>query len=60
VISLGSVAATITLPSVALISGAPAPIAAAASGCGALILFRHRANLRRILGGTERRVGERQ
>jgi glycerol-3-phosphate acyltransferase PlsY len=57
VISLGSVAATITLPSVALAAGSPAPVAAAAIGAAALILFRHRANVRRILHGTERRVG---
>ena len=57
VISLGSVVATLTLPSIALLSGAPAPVVAAAIGAGGLILFRHRANLRRILTGTERRMG---
>jgi glycerol-3-phosphate acyltransferase PlsY len=58
VISLGSVAATITLPSVALAAGSPAPVAGAAIGSAALILFRHRANVRRILHGTERRMGK--
>jgi glycerol-3-phosphate acyltransferase PlsY len=57
VISLGSVAATVTLPSVVLLMRAPAAIVAAATGTGALILFRHRANVRRILRGTERRMG---
>ena len=56
VISLGSVAATVALPSAALIVGEPAPISGAAIGCAALILFRHRANLRRIFRGTEQRV----
>ena len=56
VVSLGSVAATVALPSAALISGEPAPVSAAAIGCAALILFRHRANLRRIFSGTEQRV----
>jgi glycerol-3-phosphate acyltransferase PlsY len=56
-VSLGSVAATVTLPSVAWLTGSPPPILAAATGTGALILFRHRANLRRIAGGTERRMG---
>jgi glycerol-3-phosphate acyltransferase PlsY len=65
VISLGSIAATVALPTAALIGGAPAPVSAAAIGCAALILFRHRANLRRIFMGTEQRVrlrrdGERQ
>jgi len=59
VISLGSVAATVTLPSAALLSGAPASVVAAAVGTGSLILFRHRANLRRIFSGTERRMGSR-
>ncbi len=56
VISLGSVAATLTLPSVALLSGASTAVVAAAIGTAALILFRHRANVRRILRGTEGRV----
>jgi glycerol-3-phosphate acyltransferase PlsY len=57
VVSLGSVAATVTLPSVAWLTGSPPSILAAATGTGVLILFRHRANLRRIAGGTERRMG---
>ena len=57
VISLGSIAATVTLPAVALMSGASSSVAAAAVGSGALILFRHRANLRRIASGTEQRMG---
>jgi glycerol-3-phosphate acyltransferase PlsY len=57
--SLGSVAATVTLPSAALLAGSPRPVVIAAAGACALILFRHRGNLRRILRGTERRVGDR-
>jgi len=59
-VSLGSVAATLTLPPVAMMSGAPPQVLGAAIGSGALILFRHRANLRRLMGGTERRMGERE
>jgi glycerol-3-phosphate acyltransferase PlsY len=33
-------------------------VLAAALGTGALIVFRHRANIRRIMLGTERRMGE--
>jgi glycerol-3-phosphate acyltransferase PlsY len=58
-VSLGSVAATVTLPSVAIMAGAPPQVLAAAIGTGALILFRHRANVRRLLRGAERRMGER-
>jgi glycerol-3-phosphate acyltransferase PlsY len=57
VVSLGSVAATVTLPSVAWLAGSPPSVVAAALGTGTLILFRHRANLRRIAAGTERRMG---
>jgi glycerol-3-phosphate acyltransferase PlsY len=59
IVSLGSVIATVTLPSVAWLVGSPRSVVVAAIGVGALILFRHRANLRRILHGTERRMGER-
>jgi glycerol-3-phosphate acyltransferase PlsY len=58
VISLGSVAATVTLPSVAWLAGAPTSVVIAAVGIATLILFRHRANLRRIAHGTERRFGD--
>jgi glycerol-3-phosphate acyltransferase PlsY len=57
VISLGSIAATVALPSMAWLSGAPRSVLAAAISVAGLIVFRHRANLRRIAGGTERRVG---
>jgi glycerol-3-phosphate acyltransferase PlsY len=56
IVSLGSVVATLTLPSVAWLTGSPPPVLAAAIGTGILILFRHRANIRRIIRGTERRV----
>ena len=58
VISLGSVAATLTLPPAAWLAGAPRSVLISASGIAALILFRHRANVRRIARGTERRFGE--
>jgi glycerol-3-phosphate acyltransferase PlsY len=56
VISLGSIAATLTLPPAALLTGASPSVARAAIGAAVLILFRHRANLRRIFSGTERRM----
>jgi acyl phosphate:glycerol-3-phosphate acyltransferase len=57
-VSLGSIAATVTLPSVAMVTGDPPQVLGAALGTGALILFRHRTNLRRLIYGTERRMGE--
>ena len=58
-VSLGSIAATLALPPVAWWAGAPRTVVAVAIGAGALILFRHRANLRRLRLGTERRMGAR-
>jgi acyl phosphate:glycerol-3-phosphate acyltransferase len=56
-VSLGSIAATLALPPMAWWVGAPRAVVAAAAGTGALILFRHRANVRRLRCGTERKVG---
>jgi len=56
-VSLGSIAATLVLPPVAWWAGAPDAVVASACGAGVLILFRHRANLRRLYSGTERRMG---
>jgi acyl phosphate:glycerol-3-phosphate acyltransferase len=58
-VSLGSIAATLALPPVAWWAGAPRAVVGAAAGAGALILFRHRANFRRLREGTERRMGSR-
>lgn len=58
-VSLGSIAATVALPPVAWWAGAPDAVVASAFGAGVLILFRHRANLRRLHAGTERRMGAR-
>jgi glycerol-3-phosphate acyltransferase PlsY len=58
-ISLGSILATIALPSIAYATGAPAAALVAAWAAAALIIFRHRSNVMRIAGGTERRIGAR-
>ena len=58
-VSLGSIAATVALPPAAWMTGEPKAVVLAAAGSGALILFRHRGNIRRLLEGTERRMGVR-
>lgn len=58
-VSLGSIAATVALPPVAWWAGAPRGVVETAAGIAALIVFRHRANLRRLRLGTERRMGTR-
>ena len=59
VVSLGSIAATLTLPLVAWLARAPEEVLLASAAAGALILFRHRSNVRRLVAGNERRLGER-
>jgi glycerol-3-phosphate acyltransferase PlsY len=58
-VSLGSIAATIALPPVAWWAGAPQGVVGTAAATAGLIVFRHRANLRRLRLGTERRMGTR-
>jgi glycerol-3-phosphate acyltransferase PlsY len=58
-VSLGSVAACIALPVAAAFLGYPLHAVAAAAAVGALIVWRHRDNLRRLRAGTERRLGRR-
>lgn len=58
-ISLGSILATIALPSIAYATGASAATLAAAWATAALIVLRHRSNVARLVGGTERRIGVR-
>jgi glycerol-3-phosphate acyltransferase PlsY len=54
-VSAGSLIATLTLPSVAALSGAPSAVTVGAAIAAAIIAGRHRGNLRRIRAGTERR-----
>jgi acyl phosphate:glycerol-3-phosphate acyltransferase len=56
-VSLGSVGGALVLTALVFAARGPDPVALAAALTAALVVFRHRSNLRRILGGTERRVG---
>jgi glycerol-3-phosphate acyltransferase PlsY len=58
-VSVGSVLASAALPPIAYALDSPAAAVVAAIGAGALIVFRHRSNLRRVRLGTERRIGAR-
>jgi acyl phosphate:glycerol-3-phosphate acyltransferase len=58
-ISLGSLLATLALPTLAYATGSPAPAVAAAIGAAAIIVFRHRSNMTRLRTGKERRLGVR-
>jgi glycerol-3-phosphate acyltransferase PlsY len=58
-ISAGSIAAAITLAVAAAASEVPAAVAVGAVVSAFIIVHRHRANLARLVAGTERRVGQR-
>jgi glycerol-3-phosphate acyltransferase PlsY len=58
-ISLGSIAAAVTLAIVTLFSEAPAVVNTGTIAMMAMILHRHRANIVRLMAGTERRIGQR-
>ena len=56
-VSLGSLAATLALPPAAWMTGASTGVVVTAAATAVLIVFRHRANIRRLRAGTERRMG---
>jgi glycerol-3-phosphate acyltransferase PlsY len=58
-ISVGSIAGALTLVIVAAMSDAPGAIAIGATVSTLIIIYRHRENLARLVGGTERRIGQR-
>lgn len=59
-VSLGSVTGGVALAFLVLARLGPDPVALAALLTAALVVFRHRSNLQRILRGTERRMGARK
>ena len=57
-ISLGSVAGSVMLPPLAYLYGAPEVTVVAAIVVAAIVVHRHRSNLRRVFAGIERRLGQ--
>lgn len=58
-VSLGSILATMALPALEWLRPGGEAVEVAATYAAALILFRHRSNIVRLLRGTERRLGQR-
>jgi glycerol-3-phosphate acyltransferase PlsY len=58
-VSLGSMVGAVTLAATAALTGAPRPVWIAAAVMAALIVWKHRANIRRVAAGTESRLGRR-
>lgn len=57
-VSLGSLCAMVALPPLALAARAEPVVVAAACAAVSLVGFRHRSNIRRLIAGTERRLGQ--
>ena len=57
--SVGSLAAAVTLALAAAAGDGPREVAAGAVATAIVVVHRHRANLARLVAGTERRVGQR-
>jgi glycerol-3-phosphate acyltransferase PlsY len=58
-VSAGSIAAALALPLAAMVVNAPLPIVSGAIVAAAVVAFRHRENVMRLVAGTERRIGVR-
>jgi glycerol-3-phosphate acyltransferase PlsY len=58
-ISLGSVVGSMLLAPLAYLTGAPEVTVIAAIIVAAIVVHRHRSNLRRVFAGVERRIGQR-
>lgn len=58
-ISLGSVAGSVVLAPLAYVFGAAEVTVVAAALAAAIVVHRHRSNLRRVMAGSERRIGQR-
>ena len=58
-ISLGSTLAAIIVPLLTLLLGRPLPLLLGSCAIGALIVWRHRDNIKRLWTGTENRFGAR-
>jgi glycerol-3-phosphate acyltransferase PlsY len=58
-VSLGSILAAGVLPLFVYLAGVPDPAAIAAITASAIVLERHRGNVARLVGRTERRLGQR-
>jgi acyl phosphate:glycerol-3-phosphate acyltransferase len=55
--SAGAVAAAVAAPALAHLLGAPGAFVATTLVMSALLLWRHSANIKRLLAGTESRIG---
>jgi glycerol-3-phosphate acyltransferase PlsY len=58
-VSVGSVVGAVSFVMATAAGDAPVPVSIGATGAALMIVHRHRANLARVMAGTERRIGQR-
>lgn len=58
-ISVGSTAASVGLAVVTIVADLPRSVVLGAGAAALIVVSRHRANLARVISGTERRIGQR-
>lgn len=59
-VSLGSVLAAASLPFAAWATGASRPVLGVTTAMAILAIYKHRANIQRLLAGTENRIGSKK
>jgi glycerol-3-phosphate acyltransferase PlsY len=59
IVSISSILASITLPAASFILAEPKPLSYTATVVACLLVWKHRTNMRRLISGTENRVGKR-
>jgi acyl phosphate:glycerol-3-phosphate acyltransferase len=57
-VSLGSILASLAIPVILYFAGGPPAVAGVALAIAVLVVVRHGGNIRRLLKGTERKLGE--
>jgi len=57
-VSLGSILASLAIPFIFYLAGGPRAVAGIALAIAVLVVVRHSGNIRRLIRGTERRLGE--
>jgi glycerol-3-phosphate acyltransferase PlsY len=57
-VSLGSVLAAVAVPAASWLRGNPLAFSVVATALGAFVIFRHRANIKRLFAGTEPRFAK--
>lgn len=57
-VSLGSLVGSLAFPFLVLLSGGPRGVFAISLAIAALVVFRHRGNIGRLVKGTERKLGD--